>query len=93
MRLLKKNLFIIATICLAVLLGSFAGATFLLNKNDVFADANVNLTVAKVKLYKAQNSDTYYALFNRDVLIDLDGDETKSIVVARAVILTIWIVL
>ena len=40
MRLLKKNLFIIATICLAVLLGSFAGATFLLNKNDVFADAN-----------------------------------------------------
>ena len=85
MRLLKKNLFVIATICLAVLFGSFAGISFLLNKNNVFADANVNLTVAKVKLYKAQDSDTYYALFNRDVLIDPDGDETKSIVVARTV--------
>ena len=61
MKSLRKKFVIAMLVCLSVLIGSFAGL-LLKNQNlSLYAANDVELIVAKVKLFKAQDDGKYYA--------------------------------
>ncbi|MBO7508622.1 MAG: hypothetical protein J6T39_03165, partial [Clostridia bacterium] len=60
MKSLRKNFVVIMFVCLSILIGSFAGV-LLTKRTKIYAADDVDLTVAKVRLYK-DNVGKYYAL-------------------------------